>query len=258
MAIFWGKIFCILIIFLNIYSYAEQKVQQGPLVSVFYAPIGSGNLFVPDNNDSYTTVGNPLKGFNNSNAFQFTAGYFYSFWQSSFTYQSTSIKNQLHGNDEISGDVSSFIFKTGYKFNTPGSVSYQWLYLLGHYAEIIVGDNNSEASGWGYGIGFYSQHSFSIGKGFEFLFDYDLNLGVYRWVDFTSNFNVTKQTRKSIAVQAALGAGIHYEPYNISFLLKTCTFAKYMGFDEQKIGAYGVTFGFEISYFLPNFKYNKE
>ncbi len=251
----------------------KSATQHGLLAKIFYAPYGMGDLLAPYYDENTSSVSPATKEgefFSVFSGYKLTPGYFYGPWHCELSYFKTSMKNQvLEFTDgqkiSVTSDFKFIELKLGRRFQNPGDTSYSWLYISGKKMDASISIKNTSISGTGYLAGYYGFHSIGLKKDFEFVFDYDLYLGKYTKTEYSSDIGINGKRIASITTGLNLGAGVQYEPYNISVLLKINTEVNYishagtlsgssMDLDTSTIANH---IGIELIYVLPNFKYNE-
>ena len=255
---------------------AYDGPQHGLIAKVQYSPLGNGAMYVPRTNpllllaaDTELTENNEDTLLTNTNLFKVSAGYFYDFLQADFTYERIFISDQnldFYATD-TDGMFQSYEFRFGIRFNDPGDIGYQWIYIMGQYFTADIKYGNAEVAGLGYGLGFSTLHAFDISENLNFLLNFEIYAGVCPSIDMDLNFYFRREERVSLLAGASLGFGFHYEPYNISILLKVNGQYKTLGYegryyyyfnkDEFSAGMYCTTLGFEVIFYLYNYKYNR-
>ncbi len=250
----------------------KSSTQHGFIAKIFYAPYGMGDLLAPYYNESISSVSPATKEgkfFSVFSGYKLTPGYFYGPWHCELSYFKSSMKNQVlefidGQKHSVTSDLKFIEFKFGRRFQNPGDTSYNWLYISGKKMDANISISNTSISGTGYTVGYYGFHSIGSKKDFEFVFDYDLYLGRYAKTEYSSDIGINGKRIASITTGLNLGAGVQYEPYNISALLKINTDLNYIShegtfsgssvdLDTSIIANY---IGLELIYVLPNFKYN--
>ncbi|MDY6933140.1 MAG: hypothetical protein SVZ03_02830 [Spirochaetota bacterium] len=252
---------------------ARPVCQHGPILKLFYAPFGFGNLKAPYSSRAIGSISsnegdnNSLKSYSGNRV---TLGYFYKSIQSEFSYFKASIKNQTieepnqYSRTIISGDSTFLDLKIGKRFSSSGDTSFSWLYIGGKMMSLNFDISGTEARGIGYLIGYYGFHSYRLRSDFEFAFNYDLFLGMYKITDLSSDIIIDKERDNSISAGFSVGIGIQYEPYNASCLLKFAPEVNQITYKGDYAGANvdlsastrAAYIGLEFIYNPPNFKYN--
>ena len=266
------KPFRLLPVVLMLFSVSVSALDRGPFAAFSYSPSGTGYLYAPSPAGSSGDYTKPESSsvFSSASRLYISGGYYYDFLQGDLSYTRTSIKNQTTGlsyDKELkSGTDSSVLLRAGYRFSIPGDTSYSWFFLgLKRYGYDAFGGTAVTAYGWlaGYS-GFYS---FGLSSNIEFVIAVDTYLGTYRFDDFSSDSGYTGVSKKySVTAGAGIGAGVQYEPYNITLLFKISADtsriaydANYQGSSRKVMGGSSyVCAGFEIRYVIPDESYNEK
>ena len=266
------KLFRLLPVVFILFSVPVSALDRGPFTAFSYSPSGTGYLYAPGPAGSSGDYTEPESSsvFSSASRLYISGGYYYNFLQGDLSYTRTSIKNQttdLSNDKELkSGTDSSVMLRAGYRFSIPGDTSYSWFFLgLKRYSYDAFGGTEVSAYGWlaGYS-GFYS---FGLSSNLEFVFTVDTYLGTYRYDDFSSDNGYTGASKRySVTAGAGIGAGVQYEPYNITLLLKVSADinriayeADYNGSSEKfRAGSSSLCAGFEVRYVIPDESYNEK
>lgn len=201
-----------------------------------------------------------------------TAGYFYDFIQAEFSYSDSSYVNQTVADpstgreSQARGDMKTYELKLGERFYVPGDLSYGFLYLGGRYFDFSSDFSATKSDGIGYQVGFNYFKGFPVKRGFEFVIDCGLFIGAYQKTGLSVNINADIHKTASISAGGEAGAGVRYEPLNLSLLLKFSpeyNMIRYEGTYENSEIKFsqqtrGYKLGFEIVYMLPDHRYTGE
>jgi hypothetical protein len=257
---------------LMLISVPLSATDRGPVVSFSYSPSGIGYLSAPgpEGNGGDTTKPESGSGLTSASRLYLSGGYYYDYLQADLSYTRTKISKQVsdfNSEDGLKSAVdSSILLRCGYRFSNPGDTSYTWLYAgLKRYSYESFGGTDLTAYGWlaGYS-GFYS---FGLSSNYEFVLALDLYLGTYRFDDFSSDNGYTGVSKRySVTSGAGIGAGVQYEPYNVTLLLKLSADinriaydAKYLGSSRKfSTGSLSGCIGFEVRYTIPGESYNEK
>ena len=263
------RIFLTLLILISV---PLSAFDRGPTASFSYSPSGLGYLYAPgpDWNSGDTTKPESGSALSSASKLYLSGGYYYDYLQADLSYTRTNISKQVsdfNSEDGLKSAIdSSILLRCGYRFSNPGDTSYTWIYLgLKRYSYDSFSGTDVTAYGWlaGYS-GFYS---FGLSSNYEFVLALDLYLGTYRFDDFSSNNGYTGVSKRySITSGAGIGAGVQYEPYNVTLLLKLSADinriaydAKYLGSSRKfSTGSLSGCIGFEVRYTIPGESYNEK
>jgi hypothetical protein len=252
---------------------AVFAVDRGLFASLSYAPQGAGYMFLARRNGANGTDSTkPYSGYEYDSATRMNVGlgYYYDFLQADLSYTKTDISSQssdfLAPDDLQSGEASAYSLRFGKRFSTPGDTSYTWLYLGLKQYNFQSSAGSLDVTGYGYFVGYSGFYSFGLKYDMEFVLKGDAYFGSYRFEKFSSNIgfdNVSK--RYSFTGGAGIGAGVQYEPYNITFLIKLSSEMDYLVYDalyagskkKFAVGGHAHCIGIELMYVLPSDKYNE-
>lgn len=247
-------------------------IDRGPTAAFSYSPLGSGYLNTPGPDGRSGDSAKPKSDsrLTSASRLYLSGGYYYDFLQADLSYTRTKVDQQISDfssdTDSMSGIDSSLMLRGGYRFSIPGDTSYTWLFLgLKRYDFTSIRGTDVTAYGWlaGYS-GFYS---IGLSSDYEFVIALDLYLGTYRFDSFSSD-NGYEHARKRYSVTAGggIGAGVQYEPYNVTLLLKISADinriayeANYLGHARKfSVGTASGCLGLEVRYAIPNERYNEK
>jgi len=247
-------------------------IDRGPTASLSYSPSGLGYLYTPgpEGNGTDSTKPESGSGLTSASRLYLSGGYYYDFLQGDLSYNRTKISKQVsdfNSDDGLkSATDSSLTLRGGYRFSIPGDTSYTWLFLgLKRYSYNSFGGTGVTAYGWlaGYS-GFYS---FGLSSNYEFVLALDLYLGTYRFDDLSSGNNYAGVSKRySVTSGAGIGAGVQYEPYNITLLIKLSAEMNRIAYDAEYLGSsrkfstgsLSGCIGFEVRYTIPSESYNEK
>lgn len=251
--------------------YPEDK---GPFFSFSYSPLGAGFLYVPGpGSRGGTDSTKPENGsfMTSASRLEADAGYFYRYLQADIGFVKSSAVSQkseyASNKDLLDGDSSSYRIRFGRRFSTPGDTSYTWLYAGLKRYRFESSYQNVDLVSYGYIAGYSGFYSFGLAYDAEFVIKLDAFAGSYRYDWFTSSTPLRKVSRRySISGGGGAGAGIQYEPYNISVLLKLSSDYDMFAFNSSssgktrkfQAGSHVHCIGFEIMYVLPDETYNEK
>lgn len=269
-------IFIIIAILFIIYMHvmpAYSNSEYGLLAKVFYAPLGAGIIQAPYYATSLGTVTSQAENNKEVETYsgaKYTLGIFFEYMQCEFSYFKSSIENQIIEDSEtdlavqVNGDAVLFDIKVGKRFSFAGDTSYSLLYASGRRMDLLLNISSTNVRGYGYHIGYYGYKSLGFKSDIEFAFNYDLYIGRYKRVSYSSDINIEQEKDRSIIAGFSFGFGVQYEPYNITCLLKYSTELNqivnkgvYFGESvELGVSTAASYIGIELIYILPSFKYN--
>ena len=270
----------LMIAVLLIPSLTEGTSRHGPLIKTFYAPWGFGGVDVPyrNPNGDIETRGSgtnedtrPLKA---ARGGRISIGYFYDCFQAEAGYFRTDLRHQeieewQNGTKTlipVKGELYYFDFRAGIRMNDPGDTSYSWLYLGAKRMVMDIDYNNTRAEGTGFLAGLYGFFSWGLNYSVEFVFNFDIYVGVYSFNKIRSDVEVTPERKIPFTVGGSLGAGFQYEPQNITLLVKLMPEFNHIEYRDKTAqrtnritaGVSEVLFGFEIIYEIPNYRHNMD
>ena len=264
--------FRLLAVLFILLSVSLAALDRGPTAVFSYSPAGTAYLYTPGpegrSGDSTKPASDSM--LTSASRLYLSGGYYYDIFQGDFSYTRINIKNQVSdfsSDDDLKKCTdSSIMLRAGYRFSIPGDTSYSWLFLgLKRYNYDSIGGTEVTAYGWlaGYS-GFYS---FGLSSNYEFVLAVDTYLGTYRFDDFSSDNGYTGVSKRySVTAGAGIGAGVQYEPYNITLLLKISTEINRIAYDADyygssrkfSAGSMSGCIGFEVRYIIPDESYNEK
>jgi len=254
-----------ILLFLNsgVSLLAWDSSKFGPVLRLYLAPVGIGTSVIPYEEESdglipgYRSVaGDPAA--RSYTGYSLSAGFYYSSFQAEMSFSKKNLRNQKILGDLYSGDLNNFDIKTGYRFDYPGDTSYGFLYLSFKTLSYSIPFNNTSADGLGIVAGYYGFHSYGFNSSMEIAFSYEFYLGKYFKNDISSSVINEPEFIMSYTLGGSIGAGVQYEPCNLTFLLKAAPEVNYIGYNnglqggyDSGAGAFGISMGIEVIYAMP-------
>lgn len=247
-------------------------VDSGPIAAFSYSPAGSGYLSFPgpDGHSGDSAEPKSDSRFTSASRLYLSGGYYYDFLQADLSYTRTSVDRQISDfssdTDLMSGIDSSLMLRGGYRFSIPGDTSYTWLFLgLKRYD--FSAERGTDVTAYGWLAGYSGFYSIGLSSDYEFVIALDLYVGTYRFDRFSSDSGYEHvRKRYSVTAGGGIGAGVQYEPYNVTLLLKLSADMNSIAYDAQyqgharkfSAGTASGCLGFEVRYSIPNERYNEK
>lgn len=255
---------------------ASAREQHGPFLSIFMYP-GAYALpgAIPTNNEPIGTVdSNPTEGseFSSVSSYALGGGYFYDKFMGQLTYSSVSAKEYTTDQSEDSVEeafdytLSHFEFTGGLRLSGYGNSSFSYFY--GGYRRLMYSTDRLgiDLTGDGFVLGYTGFYSYGAAWDLEFVLYLNGYFGNYPYSEYSAE-NVTGESEhtQSYCVGASLGAGVQYEPYNVTLLGLVTAEAEQIshnsriadGWADFGVRHNGLYFGIGVMYQYLNFKYNK-
>lgn len=239
---------------------------------IFIGSAGSGEMYVPyknSSNDQFQEKKSEKKsdynGINTAAGNRYSFGYFYGLFQIEAGYFHSSIEEQSFrtytGKEKsLHSTLSYYDARGGLRLSNTGSTSFQWIHFGARDMKYSASYKDTEAKGLGYSAGYTGWLTLGISDNFDIVGLCEFFYGVYRKNSISWNENFNVETRQSRFMNLSLGAGLQYDPYNLSIILKVCGEKNYISHrgtgGKIAAGADELIFGFEIIYFNNRYRNN--
>jgi hypothetical protein len=251
-----------------------SAADYGTIFSLAYNPCGYAALNAPMGSGTGTDNAEPqMKNVvESSDAIVISAAGYYNSFQCSAEYSYISGERLLSPytstslQDQFTGRADSEKVRCGLRFSRPGDTSYEFIYAGAQRLGFSTALQDSSCTSYGPLVGASFFNSVGVFSATEFVTVADIYLGTYPLYNIASVRSFTGyQKIYSVSAGGTIGAGIQYEPYNISFLIQVRTSFDYISchgnengmMNTFRIGMESSTVGLAIIYAIPAVSYNK-
>ncbi|MBN2436480.1 MAG: hypothetical protein JXK07_14560 [Spirochaetes bacterium] len=248
-------------------------MQRGGYVLGSFSPIGlsPGNRVLYDYEPKGSVDASTESDITSLMDYSLEAGYFHGLLMADARFYSTSVDNQkieyseYFRDETISYKINTLDVRAGLRLSDLGNSSFTYPYIGYRYFSYSSDYLDTKLKGHGFTVGLTGFYTFFPRFDFEPALYVNAYLGNYRFTDLESDMTSDFERSKSIAAGATFGAGVHYEPYNVTMLAIVRGSIDQISHDakaddgwvECGIRHTGFYAGLAVMYQRYNFKYNR-